>query len=207
MRTKIITASLLIILVSAHSASAFGWFGILDASVMKLSDQTYRLRVNINYGGEQLGPIDPSHPGINGNNFSTYTNSVYQGPNLSEFELSSLGSSQYNPFHDSPCGRTFGSNFWWYHPSMMASNYGDLAAHEFGYDFDYDGSLTQGFDLSYRSLLGWQWSSYGTYQESMTGTMHVDVVPEPSTLMLLCGALGLIGVVGVFGRRRAGAVK
>jgi hypothetical protein len=124
-----------------------------------------------------------------------------------------LGTSQYNPTHNSgEWGLGYNSPGEWYGGNRSGWAYGlGLNEHEslgenywFGYDFDWIGPTDQPLWLSYDARIewgGWVGYEYGyteNYQETYSGTFAVEVIPEPATLLLV--GLGLAGLF--IGRHR-----
>lgn len=194
MRKLILLTLFISLSAGSGNAFAFGWFGLLDANVIHLHEQTYQLRVTVRYGGDWLGsPTDEDVS--NGRYFHDYgPDPGGMGPVLSSFSLGALGNHQHNSFpylgygYNNPSAAP---NLWY----SAVGNHGWLnqgLPNTFGYDFDFTGSSQRYFDLSYHADLGWFWG-VGTYSEQHEGTVRAYVVPEsPTGTLLFIALLGFV---------------
>ncbi len=207
MRKLILLTIILSCLICNGSVMAFGWFGILDASVIHLHEQTYQLRVTVRYGGDWLG--SPTDGDLSAGRYfhDNGPDPGGMGPVLSSLSLGALGNHQYNSYPYSG----FGSNNPSATPNLWTSSVGNHGwlnqglPNTFGYDFDFTGASQRYFDLSYHANLGWFWG-VGTYAEQHAGTYRAYVVPEPRTVTLFIAALFGFVTIG-FVRRRTVTVR
>lgn len=180
----------LAILILPVTASCIGWFGFSNTSIQQLDADSYRLRVEVQYGGENF--FNPAGGGYTG-----YFN---------QFTLTLLGNAQYHQTFNS--GRVTGA---YNTPGDWGGGFVDGAPNEFnslvfGYDFNLATPLVGPVDVNYAATF------YGdavfgvteSYNEDViySGTASVDSIPEPEPFILF--SLGLIIVGGMLRYKRLG---
>jgi hypothetical protein len=152
--------------------AAFSWFNITDSYIEKIGEYSYRLGIEIDWGGDYI--------------FEGYE--IY-APRLDLFSCSIIGNGRYNPtLNAMPGEENLNSPGLWY----GYGKYSGLSGNVFGYDFDYYYPGTPGFSIDYGATLGWYANIPLGYTESHGGTFDVYAVPEPATIILF--GLGLSGL-------------
>ena len=164
---------LLLVLLLPASSFGFGFVSISRAYIEQLDFDTYRLRVEVEYGG--LLPRPPN-----------------DGPYLIGFELESIDGA-FNPTKNVEFGINDAGQ--WASDDSRVSLTG-----EFGYDFTASGFDGSPMVLDYRAVLSWPYQSFNesgeefwhANTETHEGTLEVHAIPEVCTLALV--GLGLLGV-------------
>jgi len=164
---------LALVLILPATTLGFGWVNISRAYIEQLDFDTYRLRVEVEYGEFMPRPHT-------------------EGPFLHGFEIGTpLGA--YNPTQNIDLGLNEAGEWLADDPDVSLTSV-------FGYDFDMPGWDGQPMVLGYTAQLNWlqDVSSLDgpsfVYAEAEThqGTIEVHAIPEPATMILL--GLGLAGI-------------
>lgn len=184
------------------SANSLGWFHITRSYVQQLGLGSYRVRVEVDWGGETFDPaVGAPADGVPASPYPYYTGSAT--PGLFQFGLSSIG-TVYNPYYsfhptDEVSFSPDPSPSW---SAVYYRGFGSFGPNPvFGYDFNYIGPQVTEFSLSFSSSLWWSapWQEpdgpYGAYvlaEEYFGNTFTAAVVPEPATIALF--GIGLVGL-------------
>jgi len=169
----------LILLILPVTASSLGWFNISRATIQQLDADSYRLRVEVNFGGENFF-----------NGFEGATGS------FNHFSLGLLGTTQYhqtlNASHFTGAFSTPGE---WSAGALDGAPM-EFFSNEFGYDFDIVQPISGPFDLAYVANFN-NTATVGELTDLSTdvtfsGNAAVGDIPESRTLYLF--GLGLFGL-------------
>jgi hypothetical protein len=176
----------------------FSWINIVNPSIEQLDADSYRFRVQINWGGDVMLWNDPDPFGPPPN--------IEVSPVFNYLELSLLGDAQYNPtLNYSPFDPASSSPGNWFSQSMY-NNFGmhgaiPFESNIFGYDFDISGPLGHPLLIDYNARIEWsaRWDADHRFfaEEWHDGSFQVGpsflpgIIPESPTVLLL--SLGLIG--------------
>ena len=170
----------LMLLIIPVSASSIGWFGISNTSIQQLDADSYRLRVEVRYGGD---------------NFLNNFGDGYTGY-FNRFTLTLLGNTQYHQtFNAGRVPGAYNTAGDWY------GGYIDGAPNEFnslvfGYDFNLARPLVGPVAIDYAASFYGD-AVVGTTEASrenitFSGTTSFDNIPEPEPFVLF--GLGLVMV-------------
>jgi len=165
---------LLLAFLTIVSIPALGtpWFNITNAYIQQLDEDSYRLRVFVDWGD-----IDGAF------------NSFHLDP--------LLGTDQRNPTFSCGAGNasTISSPGEWQAGFALYMPFSLCTGSGFGYDFDHTDPIIGPINLSYSATFAWlDYGDQGQYiypTETFSGTFTADVVPEPTTIFLV--GFGLIG--------------
>ena len=182
---RILILSLLLILPA--TAGSMGWFNISRATVQQLDADSYRLRVVVNFGGENF-----------------FSGSEGLTGSFNRFSLGLLGTTQYHQTLNT--GRTAGaySNPGEWYAGTVDGAPQQFLSYEFGYDFNVAEPMDGPFDLDYTAIFNntattGELTSLAT-DVTFTGETLAGEVPESGTLLLF--GLGLAGLgVWIYTRR------
>jgi outer membrane receptor protein involved in Fe transport len=178
-----------ILLPSLAMAVPSAWLTIQKAYVEQLDIDTYRLRVHVDFGGDIYFPDGPTGPVLD--------------PRLVQLSFGSLfGESQYNPTWNAYGYDSENRPGDW---QVGGSLYriGSMANLEFGYDFEHAGPILGPLTTEYQARVVWAHSTPEVtvrHNETLSGSITADIVPEPGTILLL--GFGLAGGVPFALRRR-----
>jgi hypothetical protein len=186
---KNILAGLLVALFLPAVALAVptGWFSVTDAFIEQIDADSYRFQMTTAWGGESWTPDELGFGSID--------------PMLTNLNLGGVfGSAQYNLTQNAQYSMPGAwSNYTWDF-DRASSLYGSV----FGYDFISSAPLTESFTLDYRAMLTWEHyagsdlgpggGSWAAYEQTMSGSFAVAIMPEPASLLLLAGGLGVFGL-------------
>jgi len=187
---------LLLAFLAIVSLPALGtpWFGVTDAYIQQLDEDSYRLRVSV--GWDDI----------------SYFNSEY-GIELpmtfNAFEMSLLGTSQYNATINAQDGMVPVNDPGNWSASLALFIPMPLVPSEFGYDFDVATPLSGSYTMDYSAFFAGgpipiydeagSLIRYDYEDASFSGSFTAGVVPEPATILLV--GFGLVGA-GVVRRFR-----
>lgn len=187
------------IVLAPVAGNAFSFFTAYSPSISQIGDHSYRFRVQVDYNFDMF-----------------YSNDGM--PAMGAFTGFSLGrligynQRSFTPLGDDPGQEVRYSSGWW-RTGHLGFYPLSLPGHEFGYDFDYAGSLPSTLSVHYLSDATWAWYDFEQgmqyQQRRYRGRMQVSLpviaaassaIPEPATALLW--AVGLASAF-VFRRRLA----
>lgn len=184
---KTVIMLLSIVFLSA-SVWATPWFNITDAYIQQLDQDSYRIRVFVDFGGINfISPYDGSEL------MGQFYHFTFGPP---------MGTSQYNPTTFSlSTFANYDPGDYWAGDAMGVPFSMDNTTGGFGYDFDHSGPLADPVALSYSaSFFNGVWTDrYDPEYVTYTGSFTARVLPEPTTLLLF--GLGLTGA-GLIRRKK-----
>ncbi len=197
---KLILISVILLMLPTASWS-LGYFNISSSSLQQLDLDSYRLRVNVDFGD------------ISWQNPETYIT------NFHTFSLSLLGSSQYNTTFNGGLENIIGIPGYWSAGDFGFSP-GSFSSFEFGYDFDLTAPLTEPLTMTYdahfmsnaisvydpvtKDFLGYDFETTNFTGSFTVGEINPSAVPEPASMLLF--GLGLVGA-GIIRRKKKIAIK
>jgi hypothetical protein len=173
------------------------WVNISDVSIQRLDDDSYRLRVAVDWAAEDMQwewvPVEnyPTPPPIS------------TPGSFNFFSLTLLGTTQYNATQNAVGWPDYCYNAPGLWQEEAYYNWGPNQAQPFdqtvfGYDFDLAEPALGPFALSYNATVDWSFRYdaiyHPYYQENHAGDFAAMVIPEPATLILFglgVAALGL----------------
>ena len=167
-------------------SSAIGWFNVTRAEYILLDNGYYRLKVEVNYGGDNFYNFDrysSTNLGYTGN-----FNAFYFDPRVGNDLTNASFSATQGDYINRP-------GFWREGGPGYSFN-----TFEFGYDFTTDRPLGETLDLNYSAIFTSNpiWSIEGEaryWSQNFSGTVVAEQVPEPASFLLF--AFGLTGI-GVY---------
>jgi len=188
-RQDILRGLFFLVLIFGLTGNAYclGWFNIANAKIENLGGDSYRLAVDVDWGGGEYHHM--SYPDIT------------TMPTLRSVEFAPLlGVNHSNPtFNGNPINDplNWGDRAFWIEPDKFMG----LTGNRFGYDFEYADPLPLMFEMTYQAHIDWDisWDEApepDSYFEEFSGSFAATAIPEPTTIILF--AIGTIG----FGVRR-----
>ncbi len=186
---------------------SLGFLSVQNATITQIGTDTYRLRVNMDWGG----------PDILAGDFVAPTGATLVTDarvNLSAFELGGPagGFNYFAEVNEGIWGP--GQTSGWGGTDYDRYEYWRPLGYEFGYDFQLAGALPQTMQITYGGWLEWAYTyrtagglrSFDWYDiahdEYIRGSYQIGFVPVPEPTTALLFGIGVIGATLV-GRRRA----
>ncbi|MFZ5979144.1 MAG: hypothetical protein ACOYVF_00795 [Candidatus Zixiibacteriota bacterium] len=169
----------LLLLILPATASSLGWFNISRATLQQLDADTYRLRVHVNFGGENF------FSGLAGTTGS-----------FNHFSLGLLGTTQYLPTlntgHITGAYSTPGE----WSAGVINGTPQTFLTYEFGYDFNLAQPLSGPVNLDYSATFNNIATTNTTLVTDVTfeGEILAGEVPENETLLLFGFGLTILGI-------------
>ncbi len=190
------------IVLAPVAGHAFSFFTAFSPSISQIGDHSYRFRVQVDYNFDMFYSSD-GMPAMG----------AFTGFSLGR--LMGYNQRSFTPLGDDPGQEVRYTSGWW-RTGHLGFYPLSLPGHEFGYDFDYAGSLPSGLSVNYRSEATWAWFDFEQgmlYQQQLyRGRLHVTMpsstatptaIPEPTTALLW--AVGLASAFVL--RRRSAALR
>ncbi len=199
---RIATYCLIALAFLPEVGHAFNFFTAFSPSISQIGDHSYRFRVQVDYNFD-MEYADNGMPAMG----------AFTGFSLGR--LIGYNQRSFTPLGDDP-GQEVRYTAGWWRTGHLGFYPLSLPGHEFGYDFDFAGSLPRTLSVQYTSDATWSWVDFEQgmqyRQQQYRGRMQVTLpasaaapaaVPEPTTA--LHWAVGLASAFVI--RRRSACLR
>ena len=177
-----------VILILPLTASSVGWFGIANSSLQQLDEDSYRLRVEVIYGG---------------NNFLNRIGTGYTGT-FNHFTLTLVGDMQYVQTLNSGHATGAYSNRGDWSSGFTSDTPQGFYSEVFGYDFNLATPLVGPLEIDYSATFYGDpvpgVTSLSSENVTFSGTVAADTIPEPTPIVLFGLGLVIVGFLLKFKR-------